>query len=87
MATFKDVEDNLKSFIIQEQSDAHNIKSVNVSKYNNIKISETTKSEISSIIDVTLITPVINIFPFLSFKYIYVSPQDTPSTVTVLITW
>jgi len=39
MATFKDVEDNLKSFIIQEQSDAHNIKSVNVSKYNNIKIS------------------------------------------------
>ena len=39
MATFKDLEDNLKSFIIQEQSDAHNIKTVSVAKYNNIKIS------------------------------------------------
>lgn len=38
MATFKDVEDSLKSFILQEQSDAHNIKSVNMAKYNNIKI-------------------------------------------------
>ena len=38
MATFKDLEDNLKSFILQEQSDAHNIRSVNVVKYNNIKI-------------------------------------------------
>lgn len=38
MATFKDLEDNLKNFIIQEQSDAHNAKSVNVAKYNNIKI-------------------------------------------------
>lgn len=38
MATFKDLEDNLKSFMIQEQSDAHNIKSVNAAKYNNIKI-------------------------------------------------
>lgn len=38
MATFKDMEDSLKSFIIQEQSDAHNIKSTNMAKYNNIKI-------------------------------------------------
>ena len=38
MATLKDVEDNLKNFLMQEQSDAHNIKSVNVAKYNNIKI-------------------------------------------------
>lgn len=38
MATFKDVEDNLKNFIIQEQSDAHNRGSVNHAKYNNIKI-------------------------------------------------
>ena len=38
MATFKDIEDSLKSFIVQEQSDAHNIKSVNVAKYNNIKL-------------------------------------------------
>lgn len=39
MTTFKDMEDNLKTFIIQEQSDAHNVKSVNTAKYNNIKIS------------------------------------------------
>ena len=38
MTSFKDLEDNLKSFIIQEQSDAHNIRSINVAKYNNIKI-------------------------------------------------
>lgn len=38
MATFKDLEDNLKAFIIQEQSDAHNAKTMNVAKYNNIKI-------------------------------------------------
>lgn len=38
MATFKDMEDSLRSFIIQEQSDAHNVKSTNVAKYNNIKI-------------------------------------------------
>ena len=38
MATFKDMEDSLKSFIIQEQSDAHNAKSVNNAKYNNIKV-------------------------------------------------
>lgn len=38
MASIKDVEDSLKNFIIQEQSDAHNIKSANIAKYNNIKI-------------------------------------------------
>ncbi len=38
MATFKDMEDSLKNFMVQEQSDAHNIKSVNMAKYNNIKI-------------------------------------------------
>ena len=38
MTTFKDMEDNLKSFIIQEQSDAHNIKTVSLAKYNNIKV-------------------------------------------------
>ncbi len=38
MATFKDMEDSLKSFVIQEQSDAHNVRSVNTAKYNNIKI-------------------------------------------------
>lgn len=38
MATFKDMEDSLKNFMVQEQSDAHNVKSVNLAKYNNIKI-------------------------------------------------
>lgn len=38
MTTFKDMEDNLKAFIIQEQSDAHNVKTVNTAKYNNIKV-------------------------------------------------
>lgn len=38
MATFKDMEDSLKNFIVQEQSDAHNVRSVNIAKYNNIKI-------------------------------------------------
>jgi len=38
MTTFKDMEDSLKSFILQEQSDAHNVKNVNAAKYNNIKI-------------------------------------------------
>ena len=38
MATFKDLEDNLKSYIIQEQSDAHNVRGVSTAKYNNIKI-------------------------------------------------
>ena len=39
MATFKDLEDNLKNFIIQEQSDAHNRSHLNTAKYNNIKLS------------------------------------------------
>ena len=34
MATFKDAEDSLKSFIVQEQSDAHNRGSINNAKYN-----------------------------------------------------
>ena len=38
MASFKDLEDNLKSFIIQEQSDAHNVRNISVAKYSNIKI-------------------------------------------------
>lgn len=38
MATFKDMEDSLKSFIIQEQSDAHSVKTMNTAKYNNIKV-------------------------------------------------
>lgn len=38
MATFKDLEDNLKNYILQEQSDAHNTRNVNAAKYNNIKI-------------------------------------------------
>ncbi len=38
MASFKDLEDHLKSFIIQEQSDAHNVRNVSMQKYNNIKI-------------------------------------------------
>ena len=38
MPTFKDVEDNLKSFIVQEQSDAHNARNVSQAKYNNLKI-------------------------------------------------
>ena len=38
MATFKDLEDNLKSYMISEQSDAHNIRTANIAKYNNLKI-------------------------------------------------
>ena len=38
MTTFKDLEDNLKNYIIQEQSDAHNVRTVNIMKYNNLKI-------------------------------------------------
>ena len=38
MTSFKDMEDNLKSFLIQEQSDAHNIKTLSAAKYNNLKI-------------------------------------------------
>lgn len=51
MATFKDMEDSLKSFLTQEQSDAHNIKTVNTAKYNNIKISMApAKSQIPHVI-------------------------------------
>ena len=35
MATFKDLEDSLKSFITEEQSDAHNIRNTTFTKYNN----------------------------------------------------
>lgn len=38
MASFKDMEDSLKKFMLQEQSDAHNVKTMNTAKYNNIKI-------------------------------------------------
>ena len=38
MTTFKDLEDNFKNFLINEQSDAHNIKTFNAAKYNNLKI-------------------------------------------------
>ncbi len=38
MATFKDLEDSLRSFMISEQSDAHNIRTANVAKYNNLKV-------------------------------------------------
>ena len=38
MTTFKDMEDSLKTFIMQEQSDAHNIKTFNAAKFNNLKI-------------------------------------------------
>ena len=39
MATFKDLEDSLRKYIVQEQSDAHSRSSINIAKYNNIKIS------------------------------------------------
>ena len=38
MATFREVEESLKNFIIQEQIDAHHRSSFNATKYNNIKI-------------------------------------------------
>ncbi len=38
MSTFKDLEDSLKKFMIEEQSDAHNVKSINMAKYNNMRI-------------------------------------------------
>lgn len=51
MATFKDMEDSLKAFIIQEQSDAHNRGSVNNAKYNNIKITmDATKNTLPHVI-------------------------------------
>ena len=38
MATFKDIEDSLKNYMIEEQSDAHNIRTANIAKYNNLKV-------------------------------------------------
>ena len=38
MTTYKDLEDNLKNYMISEQSDAHNIRTANIVKYNNLKI-------------------------------------------------
>ena len=38
MTTFKDLEDSFKNFLIQEQSDAHNVRTANIAKYNNLKI-------------------------------------------------
>ena len=38
MTSFKEMEDHLKNFIIQEQSDAHNARNTNRGKYNNIKL-------------------------------------------------
>ena len=38
MTTFKDLEDSLKNYMITEQSDAHNIRTANIAKYNNLKI-------------------------------------------------
>lgn len=38
MTTFKDMEDSLKNFLLQEQTDAHSTRNLNVAKYNNIKI-------------------------------------------------
>lgn len=39
MSSFKDLEDSLKKFMLDEQSDAHNVKNVSVAKYNNLKVS------------------------------------------------
>ena len=39
MASFRELEGNLKSFLIDVQSDAHNVKTLASSRYNNIKIS------------------------------------------------
>ena len=38
MATFKDLEDSLKKFLIEEQTDAHTVRNMNVNKYNNLRI-------------------------------------------------
>ena len=38
MASFRELENNLKTFLIDSQSDAHNIKTMAASRYNNIKI-------------------------------------------------
>ena len=39
MASFRELENNLKAFLVEAQSDAHNIKTMASSRYNNIKIS------------------------------------------------
>ena len=39
MASFRELENNLKAFLVDVQSDAHNIKTMAASRYNNIKIS------------------------------------------------
>ena len=38
MASLRELEGNLKSFLIEAQSDAHNVKNLSTSRYNNIKI-------------------------------------------------
>lgn len=38
MTTFKDLEDSLKKFMIEEQTDAHNVRNMNITKYNNVKV-------------------------------------------------
>ena len=38
MTSFNELEDNLKQFIIREQSDAHSVRGLNTAKYNNLKI-------------------------------------------------
>lgn len=39
MASFRELENNLKTFLIEAQSDAHNVKTMSTSRYNNITIS------------------------------------------------
>ena len=39
MASFRELEGNLKSYLIDVQSDAHNVKTMAASRYNNIKFS------------------------------------------------
>ena len=39
MSSFKDLEDSLKKIMLDEQSDAHNVRNISVAKYNNLKVS------------------------------------------------
>ncbi len=39
MASFRELEGNLKAYLLDVQSDAHNVKTMVASRYNNIKIS------------------------------------------------
>ena len=39
MASFRELENNLKQFLIDSQSDAHNVKTMQASRYNNIRVS------------------------------------------------